>query len=267
MALVMNIALSSSKKMFLPAYVTLTSMFENHQNVCCHAYILHSELEQEQIESFQKLAEKYHGQIIECRVDKERLAGVREHERVSVETYYRLFLTDYLPEDAERVLVIGTDVIINQNIEEYYNQDFEGKCIVVCKDFLTRKSVLEPEWYVLKFLREEGYSYFNADVLLYNMHELRKIDLPGKFFEVEQEFHDLLTIMDQDILNYLFYDKVKYVDENLYNFCARGFFSEEWNYDRVERETKIIHYSGPVKPWDMQEFYCEIEYIVLMYIR
>jgi len=228
---------------------------------------LHSELESNQIEAFQQLAEKYGGQAIECKVDGEKFAGYRTTEDWSVETYYRLFLTDLLPEDMERILYVDTDVIINRNIREYYEQDFEGNCFVVSRDLSMKKQVLDSGWYVARFLREEGRPYFNAGVMLYNMNLLREMDLPRKVVEAEKEFHDLLYALDQDILNYLFYDKVKYADGYMYNFIAKGYASEEWNYSRVKEEVKIIHFAGGVKPWNVQAYHCDIEYIWWEYAK
>lgn len=267
MADVMNIAVSLNKKVFFPAYVTLTSAFENWEGGCIHAYILHSELERDQIEAFQQLAEKYGGQSIECKVNGEDFAGYRTTQDWSVETYYRLFLTDFLPEDMERILYVDTDVIINQNIREYYEQDFEGNCFVVSRDLSMKKPALDSGWHVARILREEGYPYFNAGVMLYNLELLREMDLPRKFVEVEKEFHDLLYALDQDVLNYMFYGKVKFVDEYLYNFHAKGYASEEWNYSRVKGEVKIIHYSGSEKPWNVQAYHCDVEYIWWEYAK
>ena len=61
-------------------------------------------------------------------------------------------------------------------------------------------------------------------------------------------------MLDQDILNRLYSKQIKSLDEKLYNYDARyyryyKFMDDEWDMDRVIKDTVIIHFCGKKKPW------------------
>ena len=63
-----------------------------------------------------------------------------------------------------------------------------------------------------------------------------------------------MIMPDQDILNCLYSKQIKSLDEKLYNYDARyyryyKFMDDEWDMDRVIKDTVIIHFCGKKKPW------------------
>ena len=53
---------------------------------------------------------------------------------------------------------------------------------------------------------------------------------------------------DQDLLNLMHWDQVKFVDEYKYDLFAKIAYDSGIRYEDVKKETAIVHYAG-MKPW------------------
>src|SRR5690606_20106481 len=98
-------------------------------------------------------------------------------------------------------------------------------------------------------------AYYNSGVLLMNLELQRQIINEKKIFEFVEKNHKKLIMPDQDILNCLYSKQIKSLDEKLYNYDAMyyryyKFMDDEWDMDRVIKDTVIIHFCGKKKPWE-----------------
>lgn len=118
----------------------------------------------------------------------------------------------YLPDELERILYLSDDVIINGDIEDFYNLSFEDNYLVV-RGQTSRK--INGAFHKIGARSENG-QYFDARVLLIDLKEMRS------HFDVKKEI-DLLrdkepTNSVQGLLNIIFDGKVKYDDDIRNNF-------------------------------------------------
>nr|MCR4662550.1 glycosyltransferase family 8 protein [Endomicrobiaceae bacterium] len=166
---------------------------------------------------------------------------------VSAETYYRLFIPNLFSQ-YDKVLYLDSDVIVCEDLTELYNTDIENLyagAVSVYKYFF--KNVLNlngtkiiSEEYLAKKLNILNKTYFNAGILLLNLSEMRKDNIQEKSFEFLFKNYPLLY-QDQDVLNSLFYKKVKFLDRR-YNVYYRHFL--------CNRPATVLHFAGEQKPWN-----------------
>lgn len=255
----MNVAVALNRKYFIYTYVMLTSLYENNKENRITVYVLHSELTEEQIAEFQKLAENYGGKVVSVYVDRDKFSDqLPTTTEWSLETYYRLMMPDLLPETVERILYLDVDIIVNQNLWEFYSQDFEGKLFCVCRDVLELK--MEQHRQIFSKFLEQGFVYFNAGVMLWNMEEIRKKYHFADYMKLAEQLEYKMMAPDQDLLNYYHWREVKYADAAVYNQFARAAHNQGKSYEDVKNQVAILHYAG-TKPWGADNVHFDIEKI------
>lgn len=183
-------------------------------------------------------------------------------EQFSIEMYFRIFAQFLLPNDLDRILWLDADIIVMRDIIDFYYQDFEDKCFVVCRD---RKYTNESILTIKKNLEIPNYhDYFNSGVLLMNLEKLRKITEIKSISEICNKLKSKLTYPDQDLLNYIYAGKVKYNDWEKYNYQL---FCDSEIDNNILNGVSILHYCGQKKPWiyqnicDSSKYYWKIRYM------
>lgn len=189
---------------------------------------------------------------------------VRGH--FGLQTYYRLVLPELIP-DYQKIVYLDSDMIVNADIAELYKTDINGYLVAACLDPDTaglyngfekdKKAFMDQ---VMKM--EDPYSYFQAGTLVLNLEEFRKT-YSMKYildFAVSEKWQ----LLDQDILNCLCKNRVKYIDMSWNVMVDFGGFrireiigrAPQWLYKMYmesRKHPKIVHYAGPEKPWTSPE--------------
>ena len=234
-----------------------------NNKVSLRVFLLHSELEESDFQCLRDILKEFDIEIISLQVDKicfnER---VRTNTKWTLEIYYRLLLLDLLPEDVERILYMDVDIIVNKSLKEFYEMDFDGKDMIVTEDGcgitnLTsytgkRKEMIVP-------LLEQGHKYFCSGVLLLNTAEMRKRYSFDTYVQAMEEWEYQMEFPDQDILNYVHWKNVGYVDPWKYDLMVYAAYGEGYTYEKVKQEASIVHYATGKKPWNARAFSFEIE--------
>lgn len=90
----------------------------------------------------------------------------------SVYTLYRLFLPNYLEKNIHKILYLDCDVIVNDNLDELFEIDMQGKAVAGSIDPQTySKDVFQRLDY------DYSYKYICAGVLLMNLDYWREFNL------------------------------------------------------------------------------------------
>lgn len=139
--------------------------------------------------------------------------------RFSIESLFRIFIPQLLPENVERVLYLDVDIIVNSDLYFLYSLPMEKSLgwveDVLWKSFLTKQIKNNFGLSVEK--------YVNSWVLLFNLNTIRR--LPS-FFKKMNDFlclnFDKLHCVDQDLLNIFFQNEIEYVDSRWNNFIFHG---------------------------------------------
>ena len=242
----MNIA-SCLNEAYVPyTYVMLKSLFESNKGNNITVFLLHNGLTEKSTKAFFDLTKSY-GQVIELLGVTSFSMDSRIYEQSGWDeiVMYPLLLWDILPEKVDRVLYLDGDVIVNKDLSDLYNMDFEGQDLIVCPDILSSDS---GQKYRSNF--EEG-KYFNTGMMVMNVAKNRGKRLMQQYEKTERELRHKLLNPSQDLLNFVHQGQVLYVDALKYNFPTYEGRHKDggYNEERVRKEVSILHFSEK-KPWD-----------------
>lgn len=240
----MNILVSSNDRYVFPLKVMLTSLLENNTYEHHYIYFLYNDVQKGKIENLCQYVKKYNATVIPYHIDAADFQEFPVSHHFSIETYYRFLAQDIIPKTEDRVLWLDADMIVKKSIKDFYNQDFEGKYLVVCRSINKNPQVL-----LKKLNCPPGTVYFNAGTILFNLNLVRNVTL-ADYHEYFADNKDRITWLDQDILNGMYALKTKIADYRLYNmqmFSEDIFSATEKQY--IKESTAIVHYIGAVKPW------------------
>lgn len=176
--------------------------------------------------------------------------------RVSIATYFRMFIPVILSK-YEKVLALDTDIVVNEDIANCYNQDLGEYNIGSSLDFPNNSE--DTHKYLERIGVKNPKQYLNVGVLLYSISNLNKenftTNLINKLKEVKTP-----RILDQDIINTLYSHKYKILSFK-WNFLVYGIYNSRYviTQDRIEdvRNTytcaSIVHYATGSKPWKIPD--------------
>lgn len=187
---------------------------------------------------------------------------LRVHDHISVETYFRFLIQDIMSE-YKKVIYLDCDIIVKADLAELYAIDMGNNVIAASKDAdfigqVNHKNSTLKKYAYEKLKLKNPYNYFQAGVLMFNIEELNREYKVSDLLEFAQK--DEYKYMDQDILNILFENKVKYFDlnwnllsdcagyrvNNVIKFAPMHLYEE---YLEARKNPYIIHYAGYLKPW------------------
>ena len=257
----MNVATALNKKYLLYTGVMLHSLCVNNK-VPIRVFLLHSELEESDFQCLRDALKLFDIEIISLKVNAELFSErLPRNQQWSIETYYRLTLLELLPEYIERLLYIDVDIIINKSLQNVYSIEFEDSEIIATEDLSGRKTrdmfgAKQKEMFLAMF--EQGYRYFNAGFMLLNIAKMRKKYSFATYIQAIEEWNYQMEAPDQDILNYVHWEYVGYVDCREYDLFARLAHGEGLTYEEVKQNISVVHYAG-TKPWDADNCHFDIE--------
>lgn len=250
----MNILLSTDNNYTVPTGVLMTSIGINNP-ICNYHILVDRNFSEENRQLLTSVAQSYSSTIAFYVLPEKLLEDLPfgkddMPKHVSLATYYRLFVTEFLPEDIHKILYLDGDIIVRKNIEQLWNEDISGYALGAVHDI--DEKVNFSTW-KLPYSTSEG--YFNAGVLLINLDYWREYNCKEQFLNFIRDHGDVIRLHDQDVLNSVFHDKKKWLPVE-YNF-QHGFilrypvYSEELRneVDAIKHLPSIIHYTYG-KPWD-----------------
>ena len=240
-----NILISVNKKYLDKAKTMLHSFRRNHSEDIT-VYLINHSLCGSEINKLRKYLKK-HLRMDFFVIDVSITAFDQlplDTSRFSIEIYYRVIAQFLLPQTVERILWLDADIVLCGNISEFYYQDFEGSLLAVCPDVNCEDKdiILIKESLGLS----NEHIYFNSGVLLFNIEALRKTTTFHEIVQSAQAIAQHLVFPDQDLLNYYYTGRVKYCNQNQYNFQVMDGVSLT---QAQINDIVILHYAGPYKPW------------------
>ena len=149
----------------------------------------------------------------------------------NISTLYRFKITDFQPQDCDKVLYLDGDMIITGPLDELFTLDLADYYAGVVEE----KGAIQAQNLKLK-----SGKYFNAGMLIMNLNMLKNHNLLQEALQYYSQNHERILFHDQDILNGLWDSKVKFLEQK---FNVPSFVKKFKN-------PLIIHYTGFVKkPW------------------
>lgn len=257
----MNILISVERDTLTKYCVMLTSLFENNEKTI-DVFCIEKEKNKEVELTLNAIVEKYSKKI-------EYIYGKffpsnSGFSLINIKVYEILSAPVFLPHDLDRILYIKEDVIIDGDLEGFYNIDFGGKTLLVRGQ--TSEKIQGKNYRI--GARPELGQLFDERVIVLNLKRLREIFQP-KWIQ-ESFFEEISTknISSQGMLNILFKNEAKYVTEDKYNY--RYSICEELAKARRMLDVKnaiivcyekrdYYHIGKVTMPWDLYLSNLEIE--------
>jgi lipopolysaccharide biosynthesis glycosyltransferase len=202
----MEIVYASDDKFAWIMGVSILSLMNNNQNVdniCFH--VLDGGINKDNQEKLISMIKKYGREcvfypvydIVEAEMKGQKTS------RGSISMFSRLFIGKILPENLKKVLYLDCDTIILNNINEFWNTDFEDNIVVAVNDCF---SDMHRKWIDIR----KNDVYFNSGVILIDMSRWHQFDTEEKINEAKKYFSEL-PYGDQCLLNTVLSQKTKII--------------------------------------------------------
>ena len=239
--------------------ISMYSLLYNNQNMKIKVYALSNNISESNLKKISHIAKKFNQELIIIDISnfEEKFNFNIDTHGYNITNLSRLFLENFLPQDVEKVLYLDCDIIIDGNIEKYWNTDISSYELAGTPEFMMP----------LKKQRElglkDGDIYCNAGVLLINLKKWREVNKSKKFLEFYASRNGDLQFLDQDIINYCCKGKILIVgveynfSPNLRYFPAKSvkkiqplYVGDNINeYKKKIKQPLIIHFLGEERPW------------------
>ena len=187
---------------------------------------------------------------------------LRLRDYYSAAIYYRLFIPSLFP-IYEKAVYLDADMIILDDIANLYNIDMGDNLLMATTDATVNDSE-DFRKYSKIALGIEPKNYINSGMLVMNLREMRKAKIEQKFIYLLLKYNFEVAAPDQDYLNVLCKDRIKYIDEHwdkMPDFGARipqedlhiihyNMFRKPWHYADVPYSDAFWHYAKQTKYYD-----------------
>lgn len=191
-------------------------------------------------------------------VDSQRflkLPTSRKINNINKTTYYRLVMSELLPENLHKVLYLDGDIIVRHSLLPLWHTDITGYAIAAVIDGLSGDSYTYNR---LRYPPQLG--YFSSGVLLINLDYWRSHQVTKDFFTLMNTHKDDIIYYDQDVLNIMFCDKKLFLPLK-YNlsttFLTNWIQLDKWDNSLIQEEAlkdpTIIHFTM-FNPWEYCRF-------------
>lgn len=177
-------------------------------------------------------------------------------------TYYR-FLISTIFNKFDKILYLDCDSIILDDVSKLYDTKIGSNLLAACIDvgmianFTANKTSFN-------FIRDklavtDPYKYFQAGVMVVNIHQFKQQNIQDKLFKKLSEIKTP-PFVDQDILNAVCYNQVTFLDPkwnvewnlpidfSYYENCLPESIYDQYIINR--NNPSFLHYSGR-KPWNL----------------
>jgi lipopolysaccharide biosynthesis glycosyltransferase len=243
-----HIALTFDDKYWAPAYTTMRSICmvsTRARDIVFH--LMHVGLSDRHKVDLAAVTAEFGARLVYYDLDalgilKQRIAAlprVGMHINTPI-VYTRLFLTDIVPKDVERLIFIDSDMMVRAPIEQIYDLDLEGYPIAAASDpyrtgFQTGRDLKPKRYYSTTDL------FFNAGLLVIDTRKMAEIDTVGTILTLLTPDEVAGLYYDQDILNIVFRNNWLVLDKlwNLQNPLPAHEVLDPF----------VVHYTGIHKPW------------------
>lgn len=252
-----NVAYVSNSEFFVPLTVSIKSLLENNKEVSINVF--ENNFSDSQKETLKQIVGNYDCKIIFYNISNELkiIDGIAKTDANWNLTYAKIFIANKL-DDLDRVLFIDADTVIDGDIFDFYNIEFENNVVAVVDEITT------PDTKLKVGLKEED-NYFNAGVILINAKKWRELGIENKCIDFINEKNGVVHYMDQGTMNNLLSKRAVYVHPK-YNVTSqmlmkrkgkpfvnfeKGFYKPD-EYKNAIDTPVIIHYTGMFgcHPWN-----------------
>lgn len=244
--------LVSLNKNYLPQLrVMLLSLHLNNPGTICRVYLLHRGIPTEELSKLRKVLAQLGDTLCPILVDESFFEKAPISDRYPQEMYYRLLAAQLLPQTLDKVLYLDPDILVINSILPLWETRM-GDNLFAAASHSSKAELVNS---VNQLRLGTSSAYYNSGVLLINLAQCRKEIHPEEIFRYVSEHKAELLLPDQDVLNALYGNRIRPLDDLIWNYdvrnyreyhvATRGMASVSW----VMEHTAILHFCGREKPW------------------
>ena len=251
------IAMAFDENYVYPTLVAMTSVMENSNPKIKYEFqLMHpSGLSEKSKNIFTSFQNKYSANCEVNLIDmKDAYKSAYQDSRITTPAYYRLMLSDILP-NKDKIIWMDGDTLVTDDLSEMYSVDVEGHYY---------KALLDYNWDKHLFDNFGLFTdhYICDGVMVANLKELRKDNIVEKFSNFIEKYNDKLFQHDQTVINSVCLDKIGALPAKfaLFSTCSHRSMLENYfsklkspeKYTMKELENAISHPSlihCVDKPW------------------
>ena len=247
----MELLVTVDKNYIPPLQVMLTSLYMNNPGEDVEVYLLHSKLQEKELEPLEKQCGRLGYKFFPVKIEDSWFSQAPVPKHYPREMYYRLLAPCFLPQKLHRILYLDPDILVINSLKPLWETDMKGRLFAAAAH--TGKTNLANN--INQVRLGTTHKYFNSGVLLINLDQGRKEILPEEIFRYAGEHAKELLLPDQDILNAVFGSRTLELDDYLWNYDARNYSTYllrsggVCDMDWVMGNTGILHFCGKTKPW------------------
>lgn len=221
--------------------VSIISILENNRERLINFYILSSDFSDAAKQIIDKTLNGYKDFTIEyIYVSKDKFRNFKNNiGYISIETYYRYIIADIFPK-LNKGLYLDADLVCNGNLDICYDTNLDDVYCAGVEDLFIKKI-----GYKYNIGLDSDNVYINTGVLLLNLDKIRSDSMSEELLRNTVTLAERIQYQDQDIINITFKGMLKQLDSK-YNFTSENTLREK---EKI-KEAIIIHYTGPLKPWN-----------------
>lgn len=229
-----NICLACDDNYAQYAGVVIASVISNaEEKDNLQFYILDGGISEEKREKLSSLKQLGNCNINFIKIreeDFEDYKQVNTHPYLTLPAFYRLKLTELLP-NINRVIYFDCDVVVNSSLRELFDTEMGDLPIAGVHD-IDKKDV------------KRNPTYVNSGVLVMDLKNMRAMNCCELFLEWTKNNINSITKGDQEIINSSLKGKIKVIS-NKWNVQSSNFV----NRSSFISNPKIIHFVAKKKPW------------------
>ena len=244
----LNIVFASDRNYIQHLSVALVSLLVNNRELAFTVYIVSSGMTPKDRRNIDEIVKGYDCEVRHLTVSDDLFVTLAtEHPMYPKGIYYRLLIPSLI--DAEKVLYLDSDIVVNGSIRELYDAELGDAYIGAIED---------PGFDRHDKLRmDKSAVYFNSGMMLIDLGRWKKTGLQKQVIEFIEKHPDDVWFPDQDGLNSVINGRWKKMPLKFNQFSSLFDADFESRFDcfgkeeLLEARTKpvIIHYSSGSKPW------------------
>ncbi|HEV2046191.1 MAG TPA: glycosyltransferase family 8 protein [Chthoniobacterales bacterium] len=177
--------------------------------------------------------------------------GLPNWGRMSLTTYHKLTLGEWLPSRVKRVIWLDADMLVLGDLAQLWEADLG------CHLALAAQDILVPyvsSRFGIAAHRELGLTrqarYFNAGVMLIDVAQWRRDEVGARAFDYLRRYHERVFFWDQEALNAVLAGRWEALDPRWnWNPLIDRLSAHNRARDETTCDPWIIHFVGNLKPW------------------
>ncbi len=189
--------------------------------------------------------------------------NVNPSKRASINCFAKIFCTDYIFSNYDRIIVMDSDLLVLQDLMQLYQSDMKGMIIAAARDILLDIMVKKGyhtdkrlNYILLKDYFEsidlETKDYFNTGVVIFDIKGCQKENVQKKMIDINDKY-PVLMYAAQDDFNIVFKRKWVELDArwNVQSpYCIVAHINSlPENYIKLMDQAGVLHFLGKSKPW------------------